>query len=154
MLFTRSAAVLALLASAAQSPSERAADVVVPSPPAGATAAELARSIRGTGLDPQACYRVRDLAFSREDIRFYLTDGYLILGKPIAGRIFSAVFVAAPETGDAEVIVSPPNRSERASLARYIDSPTLNEHLVAAVFLFSDNSAVDWLEQLRTVSAP
>jgi hypothetical protein len=44
-------------------------------------AAELARLIRETSLDQQECYRVRDLRFAKEDVRFYLTDGYLIFGN-------------------------------------------------------------------------
>ena len=43
----------------------------------GATASELAAQIRDAGIDVDACYRVRDLAFTREDIRFFFTDGYL-----------------------------------------------------------------------------
>jgi hypothetical protein len=123
-------------------------------PPTEGAAVRLASAIRNAGLDPNACYRVRELAFSREDIRFYLTDGYLIFGNPVEGHIYSAVFLAAPETGDAEVIVLPPDRSERASLARHINSPSLNEHFGTAVFLFSDNSARELMEHLRAAAAP
>jgi hypothetical protein len=124
--------------------------LLAPASPAN-TGASLAAAIRNAGLDPQACYRVRDLGFSREDLRFYLTDGYLILGKPVDGRIFSAVFVAGEESGDAEVIVMPPSRAERASLARFTGSPNLDEHFVAGVFLFSDDTGKELLEQIRAV---
>ena len=112
--------------------------------------AALATAIRNAGMDPQACYRVRDLTFSREDLRFYLTEGYLILGKPVDGQIFSAVFITSEQGGDAEVIVMPPSRSERASLARFTESPNLDEHFVAGVFLFSDNAAAELLEQIQS----
>src|SRR5579863_8479200 len=40
----------------------------------GPTAAELARSIHDAALDPDECYRVRDLRFRKDDVRLYLTD--------------------------------------------------------------------------------
>src|SRR5580704_159943 len=79
--------------------------------------ADLARSIRQAGLDPEECYRVHDLSFQKEDIRMYLTDGYLIFSKPVAGQSRSALFTADVEGGDGEVILLPPYRGERQSLA-------------------------------------
>ena len=46
------------------------------------TAADLGRAVLSAGLDRSACFHVRDLEFSEEDAQFYLTDGYLIFGKP------------------------------------------------------------------------
>ena len=34
----------------------------------GGKAAALAAELKGAGLDPDACYRVRDLAFQKEDL--------------------------------------------------------------------------------------
>ena len=39
-------------------------------------AADLARAIGEISLDPDECYRVRDVTIVKEDARFYLTDGY------------------------------------------------------------------------------
>ena len=64
--------------------------------------------------------------------------------------MFSAVFVTSEQGGDAEVIVMPPSRSERASLARFTESPNLDEHFAAGVFLFSDDSGKDLLEQIQS----
>lgn len=134
---------LSLLATA---PGQTGAD-----PSAGAApaqiGAELARRIRDAGLDEQACYRVRDLNFAKEDLRFYLTEGYLIFGKPVNGRRLSAVFTADVEAGDAELIVFPPTRSERLSLASFTRTPNLDEHFVAAIFVFSDNTGDHLLRQ-------
>ena len=74
------------------------------------TAAELGRAVLAAGLDPSACYRVRDLQISQEDAQFYLTDGYIIFGKPVNGAPVSAVFSAEVEGGDAEVLLLLPNR--------------------------------------------
>jgi hypothetical protein len=107
---------------------------------AGTSAAELARSIREAALDPEECYRVRDLSFRKDDIRIYFTDGYLIFSKPAAGHLVSAVFTTDVEGGDGEAILLPPTRGERLSLARFTQSPNLDEHIAAAVMIFSDGT--------------
>jgi hypothetical protein len=107
---------------------------------AGPSAAELARSIHEAALDPQECYRVRDLSFRKDDIRLYFTEGYLIFSKPVAGRPVSAVFTTDVEGGDGEVIVLPPSRGERQSLAAFTQSPNLDEHLITALMVFTDGT--------------
>src|ERR1035441_994545 len=106
-------------------------------PLVAATAADMARAIRENSFDRDECYRVRDLTLIKEDIRIYLTDGYLIFSKPVAGRPIAALFVADVDGGDGEVMLLPPDRAERRSLAAYIDSPNLDEHFHGAVFLFT-----------------
>ena len=49
-------------------------------------AAQLARLIREAGLDPAECYRVRDFSFSKDDVRLYFNEGYLIFSKPVLGQ--------------------------------------------------------------------
>ena len=75
------------------------------SSPAILTARDLARLIRETGLDANECYRVRDLNFTKDDIKLYFNDGYLIFSKPVLGQRLTAVFTAEGEGGDGEVIV-------------------------------------------------
>ena len=108
--------------------------------PVASTAADLARVIRETGLDAAECYRVRDLSFVKDDIKLYLNDGYLIFSKPVFGQRLSAVFTAEIEGGDGEVIVIPPTRSERQSLAGFTQSPNLDEHFRATLMVFTDGS--------------
>jgi hypothetical protein len=107
---------------------------------AGPSAAELARAIHDAALDPEECYRVRDLSFRKDDIRVYLTEGYLIFSKPAAGHRVSAVFTTDVEGGDGEVILLPPTRGERQSLAAFTQSPNLDEHLSAALMVFTDGT--------------
>src|SRR6185369_357330 len=104
------------------------------------SAADLAKAIGEISLDPGECYRIRDVTIARQDARFYLTDGYLIFTKPIAGARVAALFTAEVEGGDAEVLLMPPSRSERRSLASYTGSPNMDEHFDSAAFVFSDNS--------------
>ena len=104
------------------------------------TAADLARNIRESGMDPAECYRVRDLRFVKDDIKFYLNDGYLIFSKPVLGQRLSALFTTDVEGGDGEVIVIPPTRSERQSLASFTQSPNLDEHVRTILMILTDDS--------------
>jgi hypothetical protein len=113
------------------------------------TAADLARQLKQASLDPDECYRVSELNFNKEDIKLYLTSGYLIFAKPIAGFRPAAVFVSTTVAGDAEVILMPPVRSERMSLANFTESPNLDEHLKAAVFIFTDGTGENLLARIH-----
>jgi len=120
---------------------------------AAVSASDLAREIREISLDPGECYRVRDLALPKDEARIFLTDGYLIFAKPVAGARTAAVFAADVESGDGEMLVLPPNRGERRSLASYTGSPNLDEHFVAAVLIFSDDTFAKLTEQIGKNSA-
>jgi hypothetical protein len=115
----------------------------------GPSATELARSIHEAALDPDECYRVRDLSFRKDDIRIYFTDGYLIFSKPAAGQRISAVFTTDVEGGDGEVILLPPTRGERQSLATFTQSPNLDEHITAALMVFTDGTGAQLRERIE-----
>lgn len=135
---------LLLLALAVQAPAAE---------PPGA-AATLAAEIRNATLDPDTCYRIRDLDLSKEDIRLFLTDGYLMFSKPIRGRRLTAIFVGPESNDDAEIIVRPPNRAERESLASHSGSPNLNEHFRSAVMIFTDGTGERLLASIRNSENP
>ncbi len=116
----------------------------------GTRAAALGRAVVAAGLDPSACYRIRDFEFSVDDAQIYLTDGYLILGKPVDGAPLSAVFSSELEGGDAEILLLPPNRSERKSLVSSTGSPNLDEHFSSAVFLFTGAEGSALLDRIRS----
>jgi Peptidase family M1 domain len=115
----------------------------------GPSATDLARSIHEASLDPDECYRVRDLSFRKDDIRIYFTDGYLIFSKPAAGQRVSAVFTTDVEGGDGEVILLPPTRGERQSLATFTKSPNLDEHITAALMVFTDGTGAQLRERIE-----
>src|SRR5207247_11028868 len=72
-----------------------------------------------------------------------------LFGQPVDGAPRAAVFVTSVQGGDAEVLVLPPNKSERQSLASFTGSPNLNEHFKAAVLLFTDETYRDLMAQIR-----
>ncbi len=110
------------------------------------TAAGVASDLRHLSLDPKQTYRVRDLQLVRGDIKIYLNEGVLSLFKPVAEHRVAAVFTTeGAEAGDAEIIVMPPQRSERASLAFFTKAPNLDEHFNTALFYFTDDTAHELL---------
>lgn len=116
-------------------------------------AAAIGAQLRTEGFDRQQCYRVRDLALVRDEVRLYFTDGYLMLAKPINGRRTAAVFIA-DEEGDAEVLVMPPLRSERLSLANFNGGvPTLSQHFRDALLVFTDDTADEFLAHITKTKA-
>jgi hypothetical protein len=113
------------------------------------TAASLAAQLQQLSIDPAQTYHVRDLQLFRGDLKIYLTEGVLSFSTPLAGRSVAAVFTTShSEGGDGEVLVFPPQRSERASLLHFTGSPNLDEHLTSAVFFFSDNTAEELHKQI------
>src|ERR1700733_8279492 len=121
------------------------------------TAADLGDEIQHLSLDPAECYRVLDLNFNKEDVKVYLASGYLIFTKPVfsnqsnsnQGTHLGAVFVASADGCDADVLLLPPTRSERSSLATFTNSPNLEEHFKSAAFVFTDGTGDDLLAQLQ-----
>ncbi len=97
------------------------------------SAAALGKQVLEAGLDASECYRVRDLELPIEDAQFYFTEGYLIFGKPVDGAPLFAVFASDVEGGDAEVLLMPPDRSERKMMSGFID-PRIWTSISAAAF--------------------
>lgn len=117
---------------------------------AAPSAQGIAAALRELSIDATQTYHVRDLRLTRGDIKFYFNEGYLAFTKPIAGRPTAAVFSAADvEGGDAEIILLPPSRGERASLASFAKSPNLDEHFLSAAFLFTDATFSEVLRQIE-----
>jgi hypothetical protein len=120
---------------------------------AATTAASLAHQLQQIDLDPDACYRVIELNFAKEDLKIYLNSGYIIFTKPVDGLRSGALFLANEDSGDAELLIMPPVRSERVSLSTFTNSPNLNEHFRSAALVFSDDTASQLLAQIQADSS-
>jgi len=117
-----------------------------------ASAAQVGDQVEHISLDPDQCFRVLDLNFAKEDLKIYLASGYLIFAKPIGGARLGAIFVTSEEAGDADLLLLPPTRSERSSLAKFTGSPTLDEHFKVAAFVFTDGTGDRLFAQLESNS--
>ena len=103
--------------------------------------AEDLRAIKGLELDPDNCFRVRDVFLEREDAKFYFTDGHIVFAKPVLGRILAALFVATEPTDVGEILLIPPSPAERQSVARFLGETILNEKFRNAMMFFTDDTA-------------
>jgi hypothetical protein len=116
-------------------------------------AVAVAAALKELTFDAAQCWRVRDLALVREDVKLYLTDGFVMFSRPLAGAPVAALFWAEVEGGDGEVIVLPPTAGERQSLARFTESPNLNEHFRSAVMIFTDGTAAEIAAHVKDTAA-
>jgi hypothetical protein len=51
------------------------------------------------------------------------------------------VFGGGEDPGDGELLLQPPRRDERQSLAKFIKTPNFDEHFQTAIFTFTDGTA-------------
>jgi hypothetical protein len=119
-------------AGSAQSGVEAASPAKAPLPPAGAVA--LCRELLNPSFDPGDVYTVRDVSILREDLHISISDGTMALVREVNGRVTGAVF-----EGVGEILLVPPNRAERTSLALFTKSAVLEQRFQSAYFRFSDD---------------
>lgn len=103
--------------------------------------AEDLRDIKRLELDPQRCFRVRDVFLEREDLKLYFTDGHVIFAKPLRGKTFAVLFLATRHSDIGEVLLIPPTPVERQSAARHLGETILNEKFRNAMLFFTDGTA-------------
>ena len=109
------------------------------------TASELYTQLRSVGLDKNRVYSVREAVLDRNSLHISLQDGEIGFTTDICGRITGAFFV-----GDGEVLLRPPDRAERASLALFTGMAILEEQFSSAYFRFNDET----FEELRPALRP
>ncbi len=111
-----------------------------------ATTTALYARIRSVGLDPQRVYRVRNASIDRPNLHLVLDYGTLAFTEDICGRITGAFF-----EGEGEVLLRPPNRVERGSMAFFTGMAILEEQFSSAYFRFNDDTAANWQPDLLPV---
>jgi hypothetical protein len=100
--------------------------------------------LSSVGLDKSRVYRVRDLTLDRAALHITLDDGVLAFTEDVAGRVTGAFF-----EGEGEVLLSPPNQMERASLALFTGAAILEERFVTAYFRFNDDTFAELRPSLK-----
>src|SRR5882724_4920605 len=111
------------------------------------TTAGLYARLRSVGLDEHRLYRVRGASIDRPNLHLVLDDGVLAFTEDICGRTTGAYF-----EGEGEVLLRPPNKVERGSLALFTGMAILEEQFSSAYFRFNDDTAASWLANLSPVS--
>jgi hypothetical protein len=88
-------------------------------------------------FDTSDVHRVRDVAIDREDLHVTISDGTIGLMRSADGHVTGAVF-----EGTGEVLLVPPNRAERVSLALFTGSGVLEQSFNSAYLRFFDDKLV------------
>jgi hypothetical protein len=90
--------------------------------------------LRSVGLDPSRVYKIREASLERAALHISLDDGTIAFTEDTGGHITGAFF-----KGYGEVLLFPPNTTERASLAQFTGAAILEEKFSTAYFRFNDN---------------
>jgi hypothetical protein len=112
--------------------------------PAALTAESLYAQLSSVGLDPSRVFRIRDYSLDRADLHITFEDGTIAFTQDVAGRVTGAFF-----EGEGEVLLPPPTKGERASMALFTGSAILEERFITAYFRFNDDTFADMQPSLR-----
>lgn len=120
-------------------------------PPAAAQAAaastdsphELYQSLVALRVDPEQVYEVHDLTLRRDGVAFTFAEGKLAFLQALEGRCTGAVFL-----GRGRVFALPPDASERASLARFLQTSFLDAEFDRAYMRFDESMTREIRAQL------
>jgi hypothetical protein len=104
----------------------------------------LYRALRSVGLDETKVFHVREAVLDRGELHLYLTDGTIAFTHDVQGRVTGAYF-----QGEGEVLMRPPDLTERASLGLFSGLGVLNEHFSAAYLRFNGDLASELKPYLR-----
>jgi hypothetical protein len=101
----------------------------------GRPAESLYLQLRSVGLDPGKTFRIRGASIDRPALHITLEDGEISFTSDIAGHITGAFFA-----GDGELLLTPPNQVERASMAFFTKMAILEERFGSAYLRFNDDT--------------
>lgn len=104
------------------------------SAPPASSAVALYRDLLNPVLDQKDVYQIRDVSILLEDLHVSISDGIIAFVGETNGHVTGAMF-----EGSGEVLLVPPNRAERTSLALFTNSPVLEQHFQSAYLRFSDD---------------
>jgi hypothetical protein len=123
-----------------------AAGVSGTTPPQLNSAESLYLQLRTVTLDKARVYRLRDVSIDRAAIHITLNNGTIAFTGDVAGRVTGAFF-----EGDGEILLSPPNQYERASMALFTGAAILEERFVTGYFRFNDDTFAELLPSMVPV---
>ena len=132
---------LILLLQQLQPASVLSAETAAPTPK---PAEQLYLQLRSVELDPARVYDIREAALDYPKLHITFDDGKIGFTSDIYGKITGAFF-----EGDGELLVVPPDQSERASLVLFTGAAILEERFHTAYFRFNDNTFSDLQPYLR-----
>jgi hypothetical protein len=119
-------------------------------PSAAQGAISLYRKILAPKLNPSDVHGLRQVSIDREDLHISFSDGEIALLEGIDGHVTGAIF-----QGEGDVLLFPPNRAERTSLALFTKAAVLNQKFKTAYLRFFDDRLAEELKRgFRPAASP
>jgi hypothetical protein len=112
------------------------------------TAHQLYDALNALRLDPASAYQIKPehrIELRRGDAKISLDQGELIFFAPLDSEISGAVF-----SGRGHILALPRDTIEKQQMARFLDSPILDQDFASAYIRFTDTTFADLLHQLQT----
>lgn len=107
-------------------------------PVAHGAAENLFLQLSNVGLDSSRVYRARELSIDRAAFHISFDDGIIGFTQDVAGCVTGAFF-----EGEGEILLTPPNQVERASMTLQTGAAILEERFNNAYFRFNDDTFVE-----------
>ena len=111
------------------------------------TAHQLYDAINALRLDPASAYQIKPehrIEVRRGDAKISFDQGELIFFAPLDSEITGAVFA-----GRGHILTLPRDTIEKQQMARFLDSPILDQDFASAYMRFTDTTSADLLRQLQ-----
>jgi hypothetical protein len=103
-------------------------------PPIASGTVALYRELLNPTLDPADVFQVREVSIQLEDLHISISDGTMAFVRAVNGHITGAMF-----EGIGEVLLVPPDRAERTSLALFTGASIMEQRFQSAYLRFSDD---------------
>jgi hypothetical protein len=142
-------ALLAAPLTRAQNPAPPATIAPRSAAPQDHSAEALYAQLRTVGLDKSRVYNIREVSLDRAALHITFDDGTIAFTEDVAGRVTGAFF-----EGEGEVLLAPPNQSERASMMLFTGAAILEQRFVTAYFRFNDDTFAELQPALRAAANP
>jgi Peptidase family M1 domain len=111
------------------------------------TAHQLYDALNALRLDPASAYQIKPehrIELRRGDAKISFDQGALIFFAPLDNQITGAVFA-----GRGHILALPRDTIEKQQMARFLDSPILDQDFASAYIRFTDTTSSDLLHQLQ-----
>ena len=109
---------------------------------------QLYLQLQSVGLDPTRIFHIRGVSIDRPSLHILLDDGEIAFTADVAGRVTGALF-----EGDGELLLTPPNQGERASLTLFTGMAILEERFGSAYLRFNDDTFAELKPYLRPATS-
>ena len=123
-----------------------AAQEAHPAPDCPQKPADLYSRLRTLPLDGQRVFRIRGAFLDRPNLHFDFEEGTLAFTSDVCGRLTGAMF-----EGEGEILLRPPDKVERESMALFTGMAILEEPFSSAYLRFNDDTAAQLQPYLSPV---